>query len=236
MAHLQTVTRILTASGAARNSTDDETVFLYTNNGTLVSKVFANEKWGDQDILARNVRANSPTAYIHIASSDVLLYLDNTSTLRALRYDDDEKEWSDDGSVPAVNLHAKGGVATCFVSDDDAKARTFYQAPSQELVCLNSTWTPSILPAKPLVGTPIFATIISDRAHVFFIDNDDRFIHYLVEQSSGVWVDNVLAKSKLDETVTQIIVSGGTNGLQACAITAQKTILEVSGGDQGVVQ
>lgn len=236
MAQFQELTRILTAAGGARSTTDNETVFLYTSNGTLVSKVFADDKWGDQDILASGVRANSPACYLRGISASLIFYIDSASTLHGLRYDNDEEEWLDDDTIPAVQLHDEGRLAACFVSDDETKTYTFYQNPSQELICLDSEWAPSVLPANPLVGTHLYALVIDERVHVFYVGSDDHFMHYLVEESNGVWVDEVLAKCKLDSTLTRFMVNRGETDLEAYAITDRKVIVQVRGGDEGSVE
>lgn len=125
------------------------TYFLYTDNGSLTSKLWAGDKWDDQDILAKGVRPGSPASYLLSPSTALILYIANSSALAALRYDDDEEEWVEDEGAPSKQLHSESKLAACFLPDSEDKIYIFFQEPSKSLVCLDSEWNTSILPREP---------------------------------------------------------------------------------------
>ena len=151
-------------------------------------------------------------------------------------YDSDEEEWLEDDAIPAAQLHDEGRLAACFAPDDETKAYVFYQNPSQDLVFLDSEWSQSVLPAKPLVGGGLFAVVLDEYLHVFYVASEDHLMHYLVRESDGAWVDNVLAKHKIEGTLTRFMVNVGEKGLEAYALADSKAILQIRGGDEGSVE
>ena len=163
MAQFQDLTRVLLSAGGAMTLTGQGTNFLYTNDGNLTLKRYTGEKWADQETLAEGVRQGSPASYLLSPSTNLILYIDDSSTLRGLKYDDDDEEWVEDDTVPQQQLHEEGKLAACFLPNSKEKSYVFFQDPSKNLVCLDSTWALSILPASPLLGTPIYATIIDDK-------------------------------------------------------------------------
>lgn len=211
------------------------TYFLYTDNGSLTSKLWAGDKWDDQDILAKGVRPGSPASYLLSPSTALILYITNSSALAALRYDDEEEEWVEDEDAPSKQLHSESKLAACFLPDSEDKIYTFFQEPSKSLVCLDSEWNTSILPANPLVGSPISATVIDDKVHVFYISDKDHYMHYLVEETGGSWIDNIMAKCVLDETFTRFMVAKNNESkvIEAYMLSVGRVMMQIVGEGDG---
>ncbi|KAF7790147.1 hypothetical protein EIP86_001099 [Pleurotus ostreatoroseus] len=232
MAHFQELARVLLSAGGALDPTDKGTHFLYTNNGILTSKQLIGDKWGDQEILAKDVRKDSPAAFLLSDETHFIAYITSSSTLAAIQYDEEDEEWYEVEGLPSHRLHPEGKLAACFLAESE-KFYVFFQDPSNRLLCLDSEWSSSTLPAVPRANSPLCSTILDDSVHIFYIADGDHCIHYLLEED-GTWVDNVLATCVLDETLIRFTVGKSDEGiLEAYVLTAGKVVLQIVGTADG---
>ncbi|KAF7790148.1 hypothetical protein EIP86_001100 [Pleurotus ostreatoroseus] len=207
MAQFQELTRILLAASCAPDPTGNGTYFVYTSNGYLVYKHLIGETFGDQDIISKDVP----------------------------QFDAEDEEWSVAGTDSAQQLHVESKIAGCFLPESGDRFYIFFQDPEKRLICLDSDWKPTVLPADPLAGTPLCAASINGRVQVFYVGDKDHFLHYLAVSGEGVWVDNIVAKCVFDESLRSLTVAiDGEGNLEIYILTVGNVLLHVGGGVEGV--
>lgn len=222
---------------SAATAIDDEgAVVLYTDGGNLLSKHLVSGIYTDEEIIADEARKDSPASYLRGPSTALIFYISPASELRVLRYNKDDGEWVDLETAPSEQLHREGNLAACLYPDGDKEGMcVFFQAPSGELVCLDGAWARTILPAQPLIGTPLFASLMNDTVHVFYVSKEDRCVHLMRKEGEG-WVDVVAAKCAVDKTLKSIMIGVNEEGeLEVYALTLERELLRISSGDGGAV-
>ena len=235
MAQFQELTRILLAASCAPDPTGNGTYFVYTSNGHLVYKHLIGETFGDQDIISKDVRKDSPAAWLMSPQINLITFITSSSALKIAQFDEEDEEWSVDGTDPAQQLHVESKIAGCFLPESGDRFYIFFQDPEKRLICLDSDWKPTVLPADPLAGTPLCAASINGRVQVFYVGDKDHFLHYLAVSGEGVWVDNIVAKCVFDESLRSLTVAiDGEGNLEIYILTVGNVLLHVGGGVEGV--
>ncbi|KZT11213.1 uncharacterized protein LAESUDRAFT_258324 [Laetiporus sulphureus 93-53] len=182
MSQLQDLTRCLLAAGGGPHPEGKGFVLLYTDQSSLISKVWTGSSFGDQELIDTDVRANAPAPYLLMPTTCIILSISDSSKLVSFRYDVEEEEWVPD-DIPDHVVHADGKLAAA--TDVDGHVSVFYQSVEERLVHLDEAWKPTLLPVQPVIGTPLTTLLSDDRVHVFYISAGDRCLHYIVRDSSG---------------------------------------------------
>lgn len=236
MAQFQDLSRVLLAAGCATHPEGDGTYFLYTNNTNLTSKILADNNWGDQEILVKNVRSGSPAACLLSSSTKLIIYVTSTSSLAAIRYDEDDEEWYEDDGVPAEQLNGAGKLAGVFRPGTKEEFYIFFQDQRNKLICIDHEWSSVTLPANPLEGTPLCATVIDNKIYLFYVSDGDHCLHYLLEEDDD-WIDSIMVKCVFDETLRSFTVAKNGDGmLEAYILTVGNVVLQVVGKGKGEVR
>ncbi|KIY46461.1 hypothetical protein FISHEDRAFT_75618 [Fistulina hepatica ATCC 64428] len=195
MSQLEDLTRCLIAVGGTMLPGTDERELLYVDNGSLVSKLWTGKTFGTQQLIATSVRPNSSAVYIVKGTEKFIVYISNTSALRALVYDEDAEEWADDGALGEHKVHSEGKVAG--VLTEDGKRHIFYQDASGTIIHLREDWTSTPLPIVSVQpGSPLAAAATPTGVHLFYVSTSDGFIHYAVDghaAGSRKWTDSIFA-------------------------------------------
>ncbi|KAF8517817.1 hypothetical protein JB92DRAFT_2904692 [Gautieria morchelliformis] len=233
MAQFQDLTRVLLSAGGAPHPEGKGSYLLYTDQSSLTSKHWTGNTFGDQELVAKSVRANSPAAYLLAPTTRLIICISSSSTLRALRYDDDDEEWVDDKTILHIDVHPEGKLSASLDRNEDV--RVVYQDPMGNLVFLNN-WTPTVLPADPIAGSPLSTVVDGDKLHVFYISAKDNCIHYVTRAPEGSWSGNVMVNCPVEEKIKRFIVApiGDTINFDAYLLTADDMLLQVTPEGDGV--
>ncbi|KAJ3559578.1 hypothetical protein NM688_g257 [Phlebia brevispora] len=234
MTQLQDLSRVLSSAGGAVDPEEKGTYFLSTSNGMLTSRFLVGGSVRDQELLAKDVRKDSSAVYLLSTVLSLIIYITSSSALCVIEYDQEEEDWFGCDDIPSQRLHAEGKAAACFVPGSERNFYVFLQDPSRRIICYDNEWTRRVLPADARAGTPLFATVINDRVHVFYVGSKDYYLHYLVEDIDGVWVDNVMVRSAFHETLTRLTVARNGDGfLEAYILTIENVVLQTIGDARG---
>ncbi|ETW77756.1 hypothetical protein HETIRDRAFT_453889 [Heterobasidion irregulare TC 32-1] len=231
MAQFQDLTRRLLAAGGAMDPEGKSMFLLYTDRSSLVSKHWTGETFGDQDVVATSIRANSTASYLFSPNSRRIICISAASAIRSLTFNEDEEEWVDD-AIPRHDVHPEGKLATAFGADH--RAYVFFQNPAGQLVQLDDRWNPTILPADPVVGSPL-ATTVGEKIHLFYLSTKDNCIHYVVQGDEGSWSDKVVSKAALEGKVKRFSVGKNeeTGVFEVYVLTEKNGLLQIVGDEDG---
>ncbi|KAJ3550243.1 hypothetical protein NM688_g5099 [Phlebia brevispora] len=234
---MKQLTRVFLSAGFAADPDNGGIQFLYTDDGNLIRKRLVDETWADEETIADDVRKGSPAPYLRGETVNLIFYITSSSELYTLQFDPDEEVWVDHEDAPSEEVHSEGNVTACLHAEGDKEVfYIFFQDPSQNIVCLDNTWTRSVLPAKALAGTALSATVMEDVVHVFYVSESDRSLHYIRKTDDG-WVDDVAAKRVPDEPLRCFTVGQNEEkAFEIYAMTTQKAIVRITGGGEGDVQ
>lgn len=206
MAEFEVLTRFLTSDGGAPGLDNEGTYFIFTDDGNLTLKLHTGEHWDSEEILAEDVRPGSSACYLLSPLTKLIIYIDNTSHLRVLKYDGDEEEWMEDSAVPKIAVHAEGKLTGVTAGSKKEKFFIFFQDPSNRLVVLDDSWTSSTLPAQAASGTALGTSrdLVGDTFRVSYTSAQDLRLHQLV-QGGGGWVDEVTSDFEFKDPIKRLV-------------------------------
>jgi len=224
MSQLQNLARDLLAAGSA---TDEDNaiyqLFVDAKDSSLSCQQWKDDVLVKEEEIVDAVRPNSTAAYIINPTSELVICITPSSKLSAYTYDEDEREWveSEESPVAGYDVHPNGKLAAA--TDAKGQAYVFFQDPSQNLVCLDDGWDSTILPVSAVTGTPISLLVTQDELQVYYISDNDKFIHKAVRQSDGIWQDSAVIKYAFNEEIRAICI--GDN--ESFALTGGDDLLKV---------
>ena len=239
MSQMKDIARGLSANGAAAGPTTKGHYLLYTDTGKLVVKLWTGETFSDEQLVSSSVRRGSTAGYVTLASNKSLaVAITSDSKLAVFQYDEEEEEWTQDSTLPAVAVHPSGKLAATLWQDS---VRVVVQAAGGELVHLSKpasggAWTSTSLTTavKPLAGTAL--SFSHPGSDVFYVSGADQKIHGL--GASASWKDSVLTSTQVETLKQLFVVAGGASAdaSDAYGLTEDNTVLHVPAvGDKVVI-
>jgi len=224
--------------GKANKSEAKGTYLLYIDqeSSKLTTKLWNGEKkFGKQSYITESVRPNS-AAYILTPTTQLILCISTGNELRALSYSDEDDEWVDDEDIMSIKTHPESRVQGTI--DANEHVRVVFQDPSNRLVLLDQageSWTPTILPADPMAGSPIGITIVG-RMFIFYISGKDNSLHYVAPDGDAGWKDKVFASCKFEGVLKpkriMITLNMDNHAFEVYVLTERNALLKItSDGD-----
>jgi hypothetical protein len=219
--------------GKANESEAKGTYLLYVDQESfkLTTKLWNGEKkFGRQSFVADGVRPTSTAPYILTPTTQLILCISTDNELRALSYSDDDDEWVDEDM--SIKTHPESKVEGTI--DANEHVRVVFQDPSNRLVLLDradESWTPTILPADPMVGSPIGITIIH-KMFIFYISGKDNCMHYVAPEGDGGWKDKVFASCKFEGVLKpkrlMITLNMDNHTFEVYVLTEKNALLKIT--------
>ena len=226
MSQLQDIARILLAAGAHVDPQQRRGVYLLyvgSENGNLISQLWTGERFDKKELITNSARLNSTAAYFFTPTDQAVLYVSPSSTLCVARYDEDEEAWADDNSIPQFQVDPDGKVTAA--ASTGGPGHVFFQNSSKQLVHLDEAWTPAVLPANPVNGTPLLAMAVEGQMHLYYVSAGDNHMHRVSQQQDGSWTDNNLPYPFEVKLRQFVMVTEGNGVLVPIALTEQNQLL-----------
>lgn len=226
MTDLQDITRRLLAAGHATSPGDNGIDLLDVNptNSNLTYKRWTGNGFSDEELIAISVRPKSSAAYLSNSAKKLILCISSTSTLRAIGYDNNYREWIDDESGDQ-KVHPESNVAASFATD--GLQHVFIQDPWKRLVHFDNVWMPTVLPANPVQGTPLSTLVVGGRVQLFYISANNNYVHYTTQQQNGSWSDTVFATYAFDskQKPKRLFIMQNNSGVLECYVLTEDNAL-----------
>ncbi len=232
MTHLDELARCLVAAGGAVPVGNEGTYLLYVEDSALILKHWNGDAFDSEEFIAESVLPTSPAPYLITSTDRHIVCISSTSTLRALKYDNDTAEWVDDDSLGQHKVHPKGKVAGSTTKD--GKHNIYYLNSSKKLVHLDSAWKPTVLPVNAAEDSPL-ATSSAGGQHVFYISANDNYVHYATQQQGGSWTDTICTKYAFganEKPKRFIASSNASGGFVLFVMTEERALLQISADGQ----
>ncbi|KAL6305494.1 hypothetical protein BKA93DRAFT_824901 [Sparassis latifolia] len=236
MAQLQDLSRSLLAAGGAMHPEGKGTYLLYTDDDSLISKLWTGTEFDESDLIATSIRTGSPASYLLTDDIRLVVCITSDNTVRVLRYDKDEEEWTDDDTIPRYEVHSAGQLAACL--GVDGRLNTFFQDTSGRLIFLDESWNPTVLPVDVQIGSPIALAIVEKKGdahlYVFYVSKDNR-VHFVAQDDTGSWSDSRMVNCQVEEKVVRfrVALNEQTDAFEAYALTDGRTVLQITGKGDG---
>ncbi|TFY69364.1 hypothetical protein EVJ58_g460 [Rhodofomes roseus] len=234
MSQVKDIARGFSANGAAASPSKGH-YLLFTDSGKLVIKLWTGEAFTEEQLVSSSVRAGSTAAYIP-TDEPLVIGITSGSKLAVFQYDEEEEEWTEDKTLPALAVHPSGKVAATLWQ---GTVRVVVQGAGGELTYLSKPaaggeWTTTKLAAavQPLVGAAL--SFSHPGGDVFYVSGADQYVHGLYEAEK--WADSVVVK-KLVGTLKQLFVStGGTKAaVKAYGLTEENAVVRCPAVGEKVV-
>ena len=215
---LQNFTRCLLAAGYSKSQDGKEQYLLYVDEQ---SSLLQFQYWSSDFIVkeelvgASTVRPNSTAAYVITLLGKLIIFITPSSRLGSYTYDDEEREWvqNDNDPLSAYVVHRDGKIAASV--DANGRVHVVFQDASHSLTYVDSQWSGTVLPVKPLVGSPLSISVVRNILRVYYISAKDEFIHDL-SRVDGTWHDIIVTKQRFYKKIQSFMVvesEGGDNEL-----------------------
>jgi hypothetical protein len=228
MSQVQLLARCLEAAGYTFPNEGDglHLLFVDPEQSALIAKFWLEDNFTDQELIASSVRPNSSASYLITSTDKLSIYITPSSTLRVVRYDEDEEDWTEDDSIKQFAVHPDGKVTGAVGGDQST--HVFFQDPSKHLVHLDGTWTATVLPADPVAGTPLATVVVDDQVHVFYISAVDKRMHCISPGPKTRWNDKACGSYAFETIPKQIFLMQQEGGMDVYALTEKKEIQRIT--------
>jgi hypothetical protein len=224
---LQEITQHLIAAGSAKGA-DGRDVFLYIrDDSVLISK-----EWnGVETILAESVRPHSTVSYVLTENIEVIAYVDTSSKLRAIRFDDSCGEWDD---VPvSIDVHYEGNVAACL--GQNGRIMVVHQNNHSQLVMLDleNPHNTTVIQVNSSSKSPLWASFIKSTLFVFYISYHDQCLHVY---DTNTQKDKKWTVLPFNGTTKRFIVKSNTRAkhleFEAYVLTSEEELCHIKADGQ----
>ena len=208
IAQLQTLTRCLLAAGYSKSQDGKEQYLLYVDEQTSLLQF---QHWSS-DFIAKEelvgaspVRPNSTAAHVITPIGKLIICITPSSRLDSYTYDNEESEWvqNDDDSLSAYVVHRDGKLAATV--DASGRVHVVFQDASHRLTYVDNQWSGTVLPVRPLVGSPVSISVANNILRIYYISAKDQSIHAL-SRENGTWNDIVVTKHRFHQKIQGIVV------------------------------
>jgi len=236
MSQVKDIARGLSANGAGATPTNNGHYLLYTDGGKLVVKLWTGEAFGDEQLVSSSVRAGSSAGYVATTTKSFVVGVTSGSKLVVFSYDEEEEEWTEDKTLPALAVHPSGKLAATLWQDS---VRVVFQGAGGELTYLSKpaaggAWATTQLAkaVQPLAGTAL--SFANPGGDVFYVSAADKYIHGLYEAEK--WADSVVATTQVDVLKQMFVWTAGTkDSVEAYGLTEENAVLQVPAFGEKVV-
>lgn len=214
IAQLQNLTRCLLAAGYSKSQDGKEQYLLYVDEHRYLLQF---QQWSS-DFIAREelvgasaVRPNSTAAHVITPIGKLIICITPSSGLSSYTYDDEEREWvhNDNDPLSTYVVHHDGKVAASV--DAIGRVHVVFQDASCSLIYVDNQWSSTVLPVRPLVGSPVSISVVGNILHVYYISAKDQFIHDL-SRADGTWHDIVFTKHRFYKKIQSFVVVESERG------------------------
>jgi len=232
MTWLDELARCLLAAGGALPMGSDGMYLLYVEDSALVLKHWNGETFDSEEFIAESVLPTSPAPYLTTPTGRLVVCISSSSTLCALKYDDDSAEWIDEESFGQHKVHPKGRVAGSITA---GRRNIYYLNSSKQLVHLDSSWESTVLPVNAVEDSPLATSSAGGKLHLFYVSANDNYVHYVTQQQVGSWTDTICTKYAFsaNEKPKRFLASpDGSGGFELFVLTEEKALLRISADGQ----
>ena len=214
IAQLQNLTRSLLAAGYSKSQDGKEQYLLYVDQHTCLLQFqhWSNDFIAKEELVgASAVRPNSTAACVITPIGKLIICITPSSTLGSYTYDNKECEWvqNDDDPLSTYVVHHDGKVAASV--DANGRVHVVFQDASHRLTYVDNQWSGTVLPATPLVGSPISISVVGNILRVYYISAKDNLIHDL-SRAGGSWHDIVVTKHRFYKKIHSFVVVESERG------------------------
>lgn len=240
MSQFQHIARRLIAADSTNAVDGGNSYFLYVQDSLLVSKEWTGHSFAHQTVVAESVRPNSSAAYILTSSVQLIVYIDTSSKLQTVLFDDDSDEWYEDESYTAFHeVHPTGHVAACLNNGGDVIV--LFQGKTGRLHLFNLKDSKGIIqiPVRPVIGSPLRASFVLDTLYVFYVSDEDNCMHYTISKNNTWkdWKDSKWSSYPFEGVAKQFIVEPkqrkrNVSEFEAHVLTKEGQLLHVAVGGQ----
>ena len=238
MSQLEDIAHRLVAAGSANTTDRRSTYILYTQGSSLISKEWTGKTFANQTTIVGSVRSNSAAAYILTQSVEIIVYIDTSSKLHAIRFDDESDEWFEVSSNTTQHeVHPTGNVTACLNEHDHLVI--LFQSKRGHLTTfsLNHPNHSTGIPVRTMTKSPLWAGFVRGILHVFYVSADDRCMHYAIKKDdTSSWVDKTWSLHPFNGTAMWFIMElkqqGDVFEFEAHVLTQEGELLHVAADGQ----
>ena len=230
IAQLQNLTRCLLAAGYSKSQDGKEQYLLYVDEQTSFLQF---QHWSSDSITkeelvgASAVRPNSTAAPVITPIGKLIIFITPSSTLGSYTYDNEEREWvqNDDDPLSTYVVHRDGKVAASV--DAIGRVHVVFQDPSHRLTYIDNQRSGTVLPVKPLIGSPFSISFAANILRVYYISAKDEFIHDL-SRANGTWNDTVVTKHRFHKKIQSfVVVESGRGDNELYVMSEDSSLLKI---------
>ncbi|KAF4617974.1 hypothetical protein D9613_013015 [Agrocybe pediades] len=227
----QKIAHILTGAANA-DTVDGRTYVLYTEDSSLISKEWTGKTFTNQtEVVEDGVRPGSTAAYVRGKSIETVIYMDSSSMLHIIDFDEESDEWYEDPKkVIQHKAHPSSHIAACLNGLGHIVV-VYHTGRHLVVFALASPTHTTNVPVKCSPDTALYALFVDGVIRIFYI-SADGCLHYATKSNELDWSDTKWSTQPFNGTVKRFIVNatreGTTTRFEAHVLTDRAKILQVS--------
>ena len=227
-AQLQNLARCLLAAGYSKSQDGKDQFLLYVDEQTSLLQF---QHWSNDFIVkeelvgASAVRPNSTAAHVITPMGKLIICITPSSRLSSYTYDNEEREWvqNDDDPLSAYVVHRDGKVAASV--DVNGRVHVVFQDASHNLTYVDNQRSGTVLPVRPLVGSPVSISVVGN-IRIYYISAKDEYIHGL-SRADGTWHDTVVTKDRFCKKIKSFVIVESERGDELYVMSDNETLLKI---------
>ncbi|KAF9045495.1 hypothetical protein BJ165DRAFT_166046 [Panaeolus papilionaceus] len=219
------------ASADVVDGSTTTTTILYTQDSSIISKELFDTRFITSSVVVSSeVRTNSTVGFILDDSIQIIIYIDTSSKLRVVEFDEEADEWYENPSkVIQHEVSPTGHVTACL--NERSQIVIFFQSKRGQLTTftLADPIHATDIPFGTLPGSPLCARLVGSTMYIFYISSVDRCLRYAIRKAgSSTWEERKWPKKPLTDVPNRLmvnIVQGGSLEFEAYVMTADSALL-----------
>lgn len=212
---VQDLARSLTAVGSAKlPSEEGQGLYLLSvRDGNLVEKFWVGHTLQNETVIASDARDDTSASYLLGLEDEPrrVVYIDQENSVQCYAYDEIE-EWEEDPrgsnwnittspqSKLSANYGQKGEIVVSYQNEDGQLAGITSMSEDDWEVF-------GPLGGNPLSGTPQCLDIISEKLHLFYIEEDGSIKYLVLDSDTGDWQAHELMTAAFDTPIQNFSIA-----------------------------
>ncbi|PPR03391.1 hypothetical protein CVT24_012516 [Panaeolus cyanescens] len=205
-----------------------------TKNSSLISKHWNGKSFINETIIVNDVRQHSSAAYVLSSGIETVVYIDTSSRLRVLDFNDGRNKWIENPHISnQYQVHPSGTVTACL--NELGSVVVFFQKEEDILahVTIDNPTSIQQIHLRSLIGSPLWAGFIRGSIYVFYISEPDHRLKFVKQKSvTSSWEVKSWSQQSFDRTPRSIIVAPNARSsrlrCEGYVLTADMVILHVA--------
>ncbi|KAF9566073.1 hypothetical protein CPC08DRAFT_704153 [Agrocybe pediades] len=229
----QKIAHLLAGAASANTADGTRTYVLYTEDSSIISKEWTGKTFTTQTtVVEDDVRPDSTAAYVLGKSVQTVIYIDSSSMLHTIDFDEESDEWYEDPNKAIQHrAHPSSHVAACLNGHGHIVV-VYHTGSFLAAFTLADPTNVTKVPVNCSSNSALYALFADGTIRVFYVSSADHCLHYATKSNELDWSDTKWSTQPFNGTAKRFIVNATrertTTSFEAYVLTDRAKMLQVS--------